>query len=469
VTFAFRASDTTSYDPGPGDQARLDAQQIQMALLSFQSWSDLANIKFQRVGTGTSGEAAYSDNASMLVSTLDNNETWWSGGAYLPGQDGTPGNRAASSEHGDIYFNNQQPVITDPEVLNRGMLVYTHEIGHAIGLSHPGDYNRAPGVPIDYEDHADYAEDTAGFGSTADRPWFSIANGAAPVIFCAWDAGGRDTFNFAGYAQDQKIDLGQGKFSDVGALTGNVSVAFGTVIEDAVGGSGDDTMIGNSASNALTGNAGADSLAGLGGNDTLKGGTGADRLDGGAGFDTIVFGVVAAGLTVNLAAGTVAGDGGDTLVSVENAVGSRFDDVLSGNGSANSLDGAQGSDTLAGAGGVDRLIGGKHADQLTGGARVDTFVYLAATDSVRKAPDLIADLTAEDRIDLSAIDADSTQGGDQAFELVARLNGQAGQACLRWNSILEVTELRADLNGDGKPELLVHIEGDLTSFDNFVL
>ena len=84
-----------------------------------------------------------------------------------------------------------------------------------------------------------------GFGSNADRPWFSAANASSPMIFCAWDAGGRDTFNFAGYAQNQRIDLGQGQFSNVGALIGNVSVAFGAVIEDAIGGSGHDTVIGN--------------------------------------------------------------------------------------------------------------------------------------------------------------------------------------------------------------------------------
>jgi serralysin len=384
---------------------------------------------------------------------------------------------------------------------------------------HPGDYNKAPGEVITYEGHAEYREDTAqysvmtyfaethtgadyhgfypaapqlhdiaaaqrlyganmdtrtgattyGFNSNADRPWFSAANASSPMIFCAWDAGGLDVFNFAGYALDQRIDLGQGRFSNVGALTGNVSIAFGAVIEDAIGGSGDDTIIGNSSANALTGNAGNDSLSGFGGSDTLKGGTGADRLDGGAGSDTVVFGVVAAGLTINLAAGTVSGDGGDTLVSIENAAGSRFDDSLIGNGSANSLDGAQGADTLTGGGGVDRLIGGKHADQLTGGGAVDSFVFLAVTDSVRKAPDLIVDLTDDDRIDLSAIDADATQAGNQAFELVARFTGEAGQAYLRWNGIREVTELRADVNGDGKPELLVYIEGAHTGFDNFVL
>ena len=519
VSFAFSASAPASFDPGSGTFARLQAEQIQMALLSFQSWADVAGIKFQRVGSGTSGEAAYSNNASMLLNGVNTTATWWSGAAYLPGENGTPGNRAASAEDGDAVFNNAQPVITDPEMLNRGMLVFTHEIGHAIGLSHPGDYNRAPGVQIDYQQHADYREDTAqysvmtyfsetntgadyhglypgapqlhdiaaaqrlyganmttrtgattyGFGSTADRPWFSIANGAAPVIFCAWDAGGRDLFNFSGYAQNQRIDLGQGHFSNVGGMVGNVSVAFGAVIEDANGGSGHDTIIGNASANALTGNAGNDSLSGLGGNDVLKGGAGADRLDGGAGIDTILFGVVAAGLNINLAGGTAAGEGGDTLVSIENAVGSRYADTMAGNTSANVLDGAQGADVIAGGGGADRLIGGKGADQLTGGAAADRFVFLALNDSTTKSADRIVDLTDDDWIDLSGIDANAGAGGDQAFVLVAKFTGAAGQATLQWNGMLERTVLKVDVDGDRKGDMVVHIEGDHTDFTHFVL
>jgi serralysin len=517
VSFGFRP-DAPNYNPGyPGDYVRLEEPQIVIALLSFQSWSDVANITFTRVGSGTSGEAAYTEQATMLLGGFENGPDI---GAYafVPGQDGVPGNRSTFAPDGDAYFNLERSNIQDPEIL-WGMRVFTHELGHAIGLDHAGDYAAGQGVTITYEQHAEYREDTSqytvmsyfdesktgadygaltpgapqlhdiaaaqrlyganmdtrtgattyGFGSTADRPWFSAANASSPMIFCVWDAGGRDTFNFAGYAQDQLIDLGQGRFSNVGALTGNVSIAFGAVIEDANGGSGNDTVIGNPVANALSGNAGADSLSGVGGNDTLKGGTGADRLDGGSGTDTVIFGVVAAGLTINLAGGVASGDGGDTLVSIENAVGSRYADTLTGNGSANTLDGAQGADMIFGGGGADRLIGGKGGDQLTGGAAADRFVFLALTDSTTKSPDRIADLGDTDVIDLSAIDANALVGGNQAFVQVARFTGQAGQLTLQWNDALDVTVLKLDDDGDRKADMIIHLDGDQTAFDNFVL
>ena len=73
--------------------------------------------------------------------------------------------------------------------------------------------------------------------------------------------------DFSGYGQAQKIDLGQGNFSDVGGLKANVSIAVGAVIENAIGGSGADTILGNASDNRLTGGAGNDTLNGGAGND----------------------------------------------------------------------------------------------------------------------------------------------------------------------------------------------------------
>jgi len=60
-----------------------------------------------------------------------------------------------------------------------------------------------------------------------------------------------------------------------------VTIAFGTWIERATGGGGDDRLIGNPLDNVLTGLAGAD---------VLVGGGGSDRLDGGTGNDLALFG-----------------------------------------------------------------------------------------------------------------------------------------------------------------------------------
>lgn len=111
-----------------------------------------------------------------------------------------------------------------------------------------------------------------------------------------WDAGGTDTIDMSDQSRAQRIDLGSGKFSDIGEETGNnpmhhnLAVAIGAVIENAAGGSGADVIAGNNGRNALFGNDGADRLVALGGSDVISGGNGNDRLVGGAGNDILIGG-----------------------------------------------------------------------------------------------------------------------------------------------------------------------------------
>ena len=74
------------------------------------------------------------------------------------------------------------------------------------------------------------------------------------------------------------IELRSGEFSNVGGRVGTVLIAMGTLIENAVGGSGNDTLRGNEAANVLTGSSGNDILSGMGGPDILVGGAGADSF-----------------------------------------------------------------------------------------------------------------------------------------------------------------------------------------------
>ena len=135
-----------------------------------------------------------------------------------------------------------------------------------------------------------------GFHATAGGV-YDFAKNPSPVV-CIWDAGGRDTLDFSGFRSATRIDLREGAYSNTPAMTKNVSIAFGAVIENAVGGTANDTILGNSARNALKGGNGNDRLEGAGGNDALKGGGGRDRLvgatgndtlDGGSGRDTFIF------------------------------------------------------------------------------------------------------------------------------------------------------------------------------------
>ena len=139
---------------------------------------------------------------------------------------------------------------------------------------------------------------------------------------------------------------------------------------------GIENLTGSQGSDTLIGNAGANVLAGWGGNDTLRGGAGADTLDGGTGTDTATYYTSAAGVTVDLAAGTASGGDaqGDTLIGIENLTGSNLgNDTLSGNAGAN---------ILAGWGGSDVLRGGAGADTLDGGLGTDTATYYTSAAGV---------------------------------------------------------------------------------------
>jgi serralysin len=116
-----------------------------------------------------------------------------------------------------------------------------------------------------------------------------------PFFHTIWDAGGNDTISVANFTRGCTIDLRPGHYSNITIVsdstagvtwtkapppptyngTGNLGIAYGTTIESAIGGAGNDTLIGNDANN------------------TLKGGGGSDALDGGAGIDTAIYSGVA--------------------------------------------------------------------------------------------------------------------------------------------------------------------------------
>lgn len=319
VTYAFRASEPATMPNGTADFVRFNATQIEQATLSLQSWSDVANITFRRVGSGTTGEGAYSNNAQMLFGNFATGDSY----AFAWGPFGSNG---VDSVSGDSWFDAKSSTLQNPANLNYGRQTITHEIGHAIGLSHPGSYNAGTGSPtyanaaVYYEDSRQYSvmsywsetntgasnagysaagpllddiaaaqrlyganmttrtgDTTYGFNSNTGRDHLSTNSANTPVIFAAWDAGGTDTFDFSGYTQAQLIDLGAGNFSNVGGLVGNVAIAQGATIENAVGGTGADVIRGNAANNRLTGGGGVDQLFGLAGDDTLIAGAGAVR------------------------------------------------------------------------------------------------------------------------------------------------------------------------------------------------
>lgn len=134
-------------------------------------------------------------------------------------------------------------------------------------------------------------------------------------------------------------------------------------------------IIGTPQADTLLGGIDNDTLEGLGGDDTLRGGLGNDTLDGGADFDLVDYALATGPVNVSLAQGIALGaDGRDTLLSIEDVLGSAFGDDLVGDDSGNAIRGGAGNDTLEGRGGDDTLIGG-------GG--VDTVSYGSAPAAVR--------------------------------------------------------------------------------------
>ncbi|MCE8556910.1 type I secretion C-terminal target domain-containing protein [Ruegeria pomeroyi] len=139
-----------------------------------------------------------------------------------------------------------------------------------------------------------------------------------------------------------------------GGSTRNLINALGG--DDHVTGSaGFDRLLGGDGHDMLIGLAGNDSLYGGAGRDTLNGGAGGDRLDGGSFGDTADYSTSDAAINVSLLTGYAAGGHatGDSFVSIENFIGSRFSDVLNGSNGANVLEGGRGADTLNGNGGND--------------------------------------------------------------------------------------------------------------------
>ena len=267
--------------------------------------------------------------------------------------------------------------------------VFLHELGHGLGLAHPGIYSSpyvygednlfandsdqttvmsyfnqqqntdldasyalpvTPmiadiiaihdlyGIPVHREGDTVYGVDSniGGHLGAVFADWTS-GNFDNPITLTLFDSGGTDTLDLSTDTQNQHVVLQSETASDVYGLRGNLVIARDTLIENYVAGAGDDIIVGNETDNVLEGSAGVDSL------------------DGDSGSDTAAYTGSAAAVTVNLGTNTATGGDaeGDTFTSIENLTGSAHDDTLTGDTGNNVLEGRGGADTLDGGDGTD--------------------------------------------------------------------------------------------------------------------
>ncbi len=298
------------------------------------------------------------------------------------------------------------------------------------------------------------------------------------IFLTVWDGGGTDTYDFSNYATNLKVDLQPGAWTTTSATqlarldyygtntrvaAGNIANALlyegnpASLIENAVGGSGSDTITGNVAVNALSGGAGNDTLRGLLGNDVLDGGAGNDLLDGGAGgdqligglgIDTVVYGTsVYADLTNAIAnAGDAAGD---SYLGIENLTGSAYADTLIADEYVNVLDGGAGNDWLDGAAGNDKLYGREGNDLLVGGAGRDLFDGGTGTDTASYATAAGGVL-----VDLRVASSNTGEAYGDTYVSIENLTGTAYADNLRGNDSANV------INGGGGNDLVYGRSGN---------
>ncbi len=139
-----------------------------------------------------------------------------------------------------------------------------------------------------------------------------------------------------------------------GTATGDGSDTL-TGVEDIQGSGFDDVLTGNAGANGLFGDAGNDTLSGGDGDDGLWGRGDDDALDGGSGEDFVAFNFSQFGVTANLTTGTATGEGSDTLANIEDIVGTKHDDTLTGDGGPNVFLPLVGNDTIEGSTGTDMV------------------------------------------------------------------------------------------------------------------
>ena len=308
-----------------------NAAQIAFTKLAFAYISTVVDLNFVETTDPT--------GVNTIVLS-DNVQTGSAGYAYFP-YDGAVGS--------DVFLNSQGNSVGNltPSDGRYAALTLIHELGHALGLKHPfttvdatGNLDGGPALPavedvtkwsvMSYNDSpANYHLKYSPFDIAALQYLYGPSKQVqtddtfvlrSDTTNFIWDGGGVDTIDGSSQSKPITLFLEPGYWGFIGdkasliSSAGQITIDFGTVIEKAIGGSGNDYLTGNAANNVL--------LGGLG-NDVLKGMAGDDTIDGGAGIDTAVYSHNKADYTISKAAGVftvndkLGIDGVDTVLNTE--------------------------------------------------------------------------------------------------------------------------------------------------------
>ena len=312
ISYSFPGLDTTtplySYEDDRGEISAIPFSSAQADDIrqAFKEISKFVNITFVEIEE---------DGSSAGTIRLAMNTITDEAGNYREGIAATADPPSEEPRGGDVFFNKQfnsgnfsTGLVQNSETGVGDVTVLYHEIFHALGMEHPVDNketlfqesknSREYTVMADEfssENGADFNLNGNNYKVASTPMVYDIAPlqylyGAnmshnasdttynykpdTPFIEAIWDAGGTDTLDFSNFNKANTISLVDGEYSTIGfdvdwSMTDNLGIAFDAIIENAIGGSGDDTIKGNSSDNSIEGRSGNDIIDGGLGNDTV--------------------------------------------------------------------------------------------------------------------------------------------------------------------------------------------------------